>query len=314
MLNNETITFGKYSGKELSELLKDRNYCKWVIKQDWFQTSYEFLYNRVREYNPLSYFLKPVDEEKTEFVDTYPFFSLNSVEDLNSGLKLELNLDLNLTENEKKCYEYYLKTVQDLRERIISRKDEENKYAIKAPVKWLQKFEKDSGLKREEFKLFLSSYDLPNITSIVEDIKKEGGIEYKGAKSFLIAKENSEKQEKWWEGILKGEFGEELGTQFKYQNCIFDFINISTNTLYECKLGLKDFNEEQYKKYTTALEKFRIIYLIGNDCIIDCVDKTIQTTDKNKYLTYLISVKSPNKFETAISGFEITEVDTLKIT
>lgn len=303
MLNNETITFGKYNGKELPEVLKDRNYCAWLLKQEWFQTNYEYLYNRVNEYKPLSYFLASVEEDKTDFLDTYPYFSLNVVDEI----KLEL------TENEKTCYKYYLETVEDLKERIKSREGEPNKYAIKAPVKWLQKFEAQSGLKREDFKSFLSSYELPNITSIVEDIKKEGGIEYKGAKSFLIAKENSEKQEKWWEGVLKAEFGEDLGTQFKYGNCIFDFINISTNTLYECKLALKDFNEEQYKKYVTALEKYRIIYLIGDDCIIDCVDRTIQTTNKDKYLTHLITVKNPNKFETAISGFEITEVTSLVV-
>lgn len=303
MLNTETITFGKYSGKELPDILKDRNYCAWLLKQDWFQTNYEYLYNRVKEYNPLTYFLSPVDDDKSDFVDTYPYFYLNDVDEVS----------LELSEIEKTCYKYYIETIQDLKKRIESREGELNKYAIKAPVKWLQKFELQTELKREEFKTFLSSYDLPNITSIVEDIKKEGGIEYKGAKSFLIAKQNSEKQEKWWEGILKAEFGEDIGIQFKYGKCIFDFINIPTNTLYECKLGLKDFNEEQYNKYLLALEKYRIIYLIGDDCIIDCAEKTIQTTDKEKYLTYLIKVKNPNKFELAISGFEITEVESLKI-
>ena len=61
---------------------------------------------------------------------------------------------------------------------------------------------------------------------VKEDIKKEGGIEYKGAKSFLIAKKNSQNQENFWEQILKEKYGEDIGTQFKYENCIFDFINI----------------------------------------------------------------------------------------
>ena len=33
-LDNETITFGKYKGKSLEFILKDRSYCKWLVKQD----------------------------------------------------------------------------------------------------------------------------------------------------------------------------------------------------------------------------------------------------------------------------------------
>lgn len=303
MLNNDTITFGKYTGKELSDILKDRNYCMWLLKQDWFQSKYEYLYNRVKEYKPLDYFLKVIDPDKNDFIDTYPYFSLMPVDEIK----------ISLTENEVKCYSFYTEIIGELKSRIKSKKGESNIYDIKAPVKWLQKFETQYNLKREEFKLFINSYELPNITTILEDIKKEGGIEYKGAKSFLIAKENSEKQEKWWEGVLKAEFGEDLATQFKYNDCIFDFININTNTIYECKLGLKDFNEAQYKKYVTALEKYRIVYLIGNDCIIDCNNKTIHTTDKNKYQLYLITVKKPNKFELIINNFEMFQVDNLKV-
>jgi hypothetical protein len=298
MLNNESITFGKYSGKELNVILKDRKYCYWLINQEWFQTNYEYLYNRIKEYKPSPYFLDINNTDSTDFLDIYPYFFLKNLKDI----------ELPLTDSEQTCYTFYSDTIQDLKQRIISRESEDNKYAIKAPVKWLQTFENNSGLKREDFKAFLYSYELPNITSIVEDIKKQGGIEYKGAKSFLIAKQNSEKQEKWWESILKAEFGENLGTQFKYKNCIFDFINISTNTIYECKLALKDFNEEQYNKYLIALEEYRIIYLIGNDCVINCVDKTIETIDENKYKIYLSTVKNPNKFEISISEFEIKNV------
>ena len=43
----------------------------------------------------------------------------------------------------------------------------------------------------------------------LERVKKEGGIEYKGARSFIIAKDRSLKQEGWWEEILKSKYGEE---------------------------------------------------------------------------------------------------------
>ena len=50
------------------------------------------------------------------------------------------------------------------------------------------------------------------------------------------------------------------------KNCIFDFINIATNTIFECKLNIKDFNDEQFKKY-----KLTDLSGNGNDAeIINC--------------------------------------------
>ena len=86
-LKNDTITFGKYKNKTLSDVLKDRSYCKWLIKQEW--------------YKPLSYFIYDLDEEKEEnnnFLHQYEFFRLKILDDV--------SLNLNLTETEKKCYEY----------------------------------------------------------------------------------------------------------------------------------------------------------------------------------------------------------------
>ena len=45
MLTNETITFGKYKGKTLGYIIKDRGYCDWLLKQSWFQNGYEYIYN-----------------------------------------------------------------------------------------------------------------------------------------------------------------------------------------------------------------------------------------------------------------------------
>ena len=114
-------------------------------------------------------------------------------------------------------------SINELRDKIYQRleNEEANPWNIKAPVKWLQNFETLYDIPRQEFKEFLSAHELPNIPYIIERIKKEGGIEYKGAQSFLIAKSRSMEQEKWWEQILKERYGENLGTQFKYQNCIF---------------------------------------------------------------------------------------------
>jgi hypothetical protein len=187
--------------------------------------------------------------------------------------------------------------IDKLREKIYDRmeNEEENPFAIKAPVRWLQHFEKTCGIPRIEFKGFLSSYDLPNIPYIVERIKKEGGIEYKGAKSFIIAKARSVDQEKWWEELLKERYGESLTVQYVFEKCIFDFLNIDTQTIFECKLGLKDFSEEQHRKYKLALKKYRIIYLIGKDGVIDMEQRKVFTTNILKYAKYIFAVPTLRK-------------------
>ena len=306
-LDINTITFGKYKYKKIETILKDRKYSKWLLEQDWFQKNYEYLYNRVKEYNPQKYFInEKKDIKNINFIESYIYFNL---------LELE-KIDLHFNENEKICYTYYLKLIDSLKFKIIERIENlmENPFDIKAPTKWLQKFETDTGLKRDEFKEFINSYELPNITYIIEDIKKQGGIEYKGAKSFLIAKHNSEEQEKFWEDILKKKYGDEISTQFKYENCFFDFINITSNIIYECKIGLKDFNEEQYNKYLLALNKYKIIYLIGNDCIINIDNKIIYTTDEIKYLIYQCNIPlltKPSKFDELIIDYKIVNINNI---
>ena len=181
LLNLETITFGKYKNGTLQQVLKDRSYCIWLLKQEWFHKNYEYLYNRVKEYKPIAYFFqKPPDTD--QFLERYQYFNLVPVE----------KVKLPLTEDEKVCYIYYLRMISELKDRIEERLDTDNQYDIKAPVKWLKRFERETELKRDIFKDFLASYELKNIPYLVEQIKKEGGIEYKGAKSFLIAKKRSE--------------------------------------------------------------------------------------------------------------------------
>ena len=179
-LNIDTITFGKYKGKMLKEMLKDRKYCKWFLGELEFKSKYEYIYNKVKEYEPRIYFL-PIQELiiSNNFLDRYIYFNLTPLD----------KLAINLTDNEKKCYKFYLKTIEELKQKILDRIEDikENPYDIKAPTKWLQKFERGYELKRDEFKEFINSYELPNIPYIIEDIKKEGGIAYNGANSFNIA-------------------------------------------------------------------------------------------------------------------------------
>ena len=306
-LNIDTITFGKYRNKSLKDMLKDRKYCKWFLSEPEFKIKYEYIYNKVKEFEPQIHFL-PIDELITgnSFLERYVYFNLTPID----------KLTINLTGNEKKCYTFYLNIIDELKTKIADRVNDlvDNPYDIKAPVKWLQRFETETGLKRDEFKEFINSYDLPNLPYIIEDIKKEGGIVYKGANSFLIAKERSQEQEKYWETILKTKHGEDLGVQYMYENCIFDFINITSSTLYECKLGMKDFNEEQYVKYNLILNKYKIIYLIDRDCVIDVQNKTIYTLDDDKYITYQIKIplmKKPSKFDDIILDFKIIKIESL---
>ena len=206
----------------------------------------------------------------------------------------------------------------ELRDQVFRRmeNEEENPYDIKAATKWLQRFEKNYGIPRAEFKEFLASYDLINIPYIVKRIKEEGGLQYRGAESFLIAKARSVDQEKWWEEVLKGRYGESLTVQHTYKRCIFDFLNIDTQTIFECKLGLKDFCDDQHKKYKLALEKYRIIYLIAKDCVVDMEQKKIFTTVPDVYSTYLIAIpglKKPSYLDILMSEEHFTVVTVKKI-
>lgn len=307
-LQHDTITFGKYKGFTLGRVLRDRSYCKWLLEQDWFQTNYEWLYNRVKQYNPKLYFHKVNQGDPEDFIDSYIYFNLISADDL----------EIVLSPVDMICYKYYLRMITEIRGRIYQRmeNEEENPYDIKAPTSWLKRFEREYGIPRNDFKDFIEAYELPNIPYIIERVKKEGGIEYKGAQSFKIAKARSEAQEEWWEVLLKEKYGEELGTQFKYKNCVFDFINISTKTIFECKLGLKDFDEAQHRKYKVALTEYNIIYLIARDCVIDIKRKSIYTTNTDKYLLYLINIPSinePSYLDELIKKFDVVDVKELSI-
>lgn len=299
-LTTDSITFGKYKGSTLQIMLKDTKYCEWILKQDWFQTSYGYLYNRVKEYNPLIYFFSPVPTDKESFLETYQYFNLVPIEDLK----------ISLTENEKKCYSFYLSIIDELKNKVYRRieKNENNPFDIKAPIRWLQKFEKENiGTTRIDLKIFLASYKLINIPYIIEDIKKHGGLVYKGAQSFNIAKKRSLEQESFWEKVLKELYGEDIGSQFKYENCIFDFLNIKTNTIFECKLSLKDFNADQYKKYLLALSNYNILYLVGYDCLINIKERCMYTTDYEHYQKQIL--KTTNQ---SYSDFDILERNSIQ--
>jgi len=298
VLTAETITFGKYKNKTINEILKDRSYCAWLLNQDWFQNSYEYLFNRVKEYNPKIYFLNPIEEEG-EFLEIYPYFNLTSLE----------NLSIELTETEQICYTYYLRMIAELKQKI---QEQPKSFDIKAPVNWLKRFEKETGLSREDFKLFINSYELPNIPYIVKDIKKEGGIDYLGADSFNIAKKKSLEQEAWWEEVLKNAYGEDVGAQFKYENCFFDFLNISTNTIFECKLNLENFDEKQYQKYITILNTYNIVYLFARDCVVNMSQQKVYTIDLPKYSILIPRLVSSNKLAEIIFQYEIIEVNNIE--
>lgn len=326
-LDIDTITFGKYKNKTLKDMLKDRNYCEWFKNELTMKDKYEYIYNRVCEYKPKYYFIPYTDNLQNKdnidyiynidfekFIKEFEYFNLTPRKDL----------EIELSENDMKSYKFYRKILKDIKKKLIERYEngEDNPFDIKAPTNWLNIYEKETGLNRECFKSFIKENDLDNITSIIETIKKYGGIEYKGAKSFLISKNNSIKQEQYWENILKTKYGEDIGVQFKYENCFFDFINITKNIIYECKLGLKDFNKIQYDKYILTLNKYNIIYIIGYDTIIDINKKKIYiNTNENRdslesennsniinNMRALIQKSKNNEFINIIINFDIETI------
>ena len=301
------ITFGKFENRYLKDMLRDRKYCCWLKDQEWFKTSYEHLYNSINRYNPQKFFFHNEIMPSGIFEQDYKYFNLPPLDEI---------VDIKLDDKETKCYLFYLEMITTLKNKIEIRKlsEEDNPYDIKAPVKWLQSFETETKIPRDDFKEFLYAYELPNLTTIVEDIRKEGGLEYNGGKSYTIGKKRSTDQENFWGLKLKTKFSEKVSSQYKYQNCIFDFIHIPANTIYECKLGLKDFNEEQFVKYETIMNRFNIVYLIGYDCVINMDLETIYTTDLMKYVLYQCNIptlKSVSKFDEIIFDYDICEVDDL---
>ena len=78
------------------------------------------------------------------------------------------------------------------------------------------------------------------------------------------------------------------------------------------KIDLKDFDKNQYKKYKVALDEFKIVYLIGKDCVIHLTTKHIYTTDLEKYQLYILnipSLKLPSYLDIMILEFEISKVE-----
>lgn len=319
-IHQDIINFGKHKGKSVSVVLRDRNYCKWLLDQPWFKDSHTYLYNRIVKYKPQSYFipkdrgsseinsiLKDRGSTQSDFMDSYVFFHL---------LPLD-KVEIDLSPCDKTCYEFYLEMIEEIKRRIYERmeNDEDNQYDIKAPTRWLARFEKQYLIPREDFKEFLTAYELPNIPTIIEHVKKAGGIEYKGARSFIIAKNNSKIQEKWWEDILRSRYGENISPQYLYKKCLFDFINIKTKTMYEVKLGIKDFNQDQFVKYQSVLGEFDIVYLVDRDCVINVSKKIVFTTDENKYRKYISGIptkKKPNFMDQMLLEFKLVWCDGVK--
>src|SRR3990167_7914759 len=100
-LNENTITFGKYKDLTLSHLLRDRKYCSWLLKQEWFPHQYEYLYHKVFSHNPKSFFVRPrehkdilenVSAKNTSvesFLQNYEYFNLFPLEELKISLTEE---------------------------------------------------------------------------------------------------------------------------------------------------------------------------------------------------------------------------------
>jgi hypothetical protein len=294
-LCEDYVSFGKYCGMTIDVLLKDRSYCHWIIDQEWFK-NYSHLYKKVLEYDPKIYFI-PENYQETfhnpkDFINNFKYFNLTQPE----NLKIKLP-DFFLT-----TYKFYLNLIQNLKNSIIVRLNEENNpYDIKAPSKFIKKFEKETGLGKEVMKTFLYQYELPNILNILELIKKQGGLTYNGNKGWLIAKKRSEDQENWWESKLKKTFGDDkISTQFNFKGNCFDFIFIARKIIFEAKLGIKDFNLDQYKKYLETVKYYNIIYLIAKNTIIDIHNEIIYTQQDPE----IFLIKQSNKKFSEISKLD----------
>ena len=65
-----------------------------------------------------------------------------------------------------------------------------------------------------------------------------------------------------------------------------------------------------------TLNKYNIIFLIGNDCVINNDLETIYTNNIEKYILYQCQIpllKNPSKFDEIIFDFDIFEIDDLSL-
>jgi hypothetical protein len=310
MLSQDIITFGKFNGKHINEMIRDRGYIKWITTQPWLPERYPYIYKYITEYKPFEHLCQS-DEDKTvtDFVHTYKIFNLKKPEDVTI-------FDTHGKDTDIICYRYYLSIVEILRGKIIERleKSMENPYDIKFSECWLVNFTNETNLQKYVFSEFIKAYELLPVTTIIKNIKYQGGIQYSRDIGFKIAKERSIEQENWWKNVLIGFYHEkDINTQYKYKNCIFDFIHIQKNIIFECKLGLKDFNNSQYVKYTLILNKYKIIYLISNDCLINIEQNILVTTNVDKYQLYIEKIKKAKHcsyLDLMLFDFILIEADT----
>jgi len=287
----DVVPCGKYKGQLVEQMLRDRPYCRWFLSVADFEARYPHIYSAVRDFRPLEFFIDPARRSEGDFLTTFAYFNLVP----------PASMSVPLSETEQKCYTYYFTFIQEIKQTIKERLDAGHApitaFNIAAPKQWLKNFEAQTGLDREQLKEFLGAYELPNATSIITEVKAQAGVEYKGGQTFKIARANSKAQELFWQEILTEKFGNDICCQFNFQKvyedvaletCIFDFINIRQKRVYECKLGLKDFNKRQYEKYVSSLgSSFKFFFLIDRDCVFDVSSARIYVIDKNKFDQYI---------------------------
>ena len=301
-IEENTIQFGLYKNKPISLLLKDRQYCRWLLTQEFFK-SCQYQYKIVSDYDPLKFF---IDDSLSinECLKSYKFFKLIHPN----------SLSIKLTNNETKCYEYYYYIINNIKTKSIQNfenKEDQIFDKVKTPTKYLKIFEEKYKINKKNFLEFIVSHDLPNVTKVIEEIKLLDNILYNGNKSFIIAKQKSVEQEDHWFKLLNAKYNDKISSQYKFNRCVFDFINITSNTIYECKLNMKDFKEDQFDKYNSILKDFDIVYLFNTDCIVVMKDKKIYTTCLEKYLFYQMNIplsKKISNFDNLIKDYEIIEM------
>eukprot|EP01050_Picozoa_sp_SAG11_P012140 SAG11_NODE_1332_length_5179_cov_193.229724_5_plen_64_part_00 len=47
------INFGKYCGKDIINIINDKNYKGWLLKQDFLKEKYTDIYNAIINYKPI---------------------------------------------------------------------------------------------------------------------------------------------------------------------------------------------------------------------------------------------------------------------
>jgi len=156
----------------------------------------------------------------------------------------------------KRC----LQEIRSMKKEVLTGRDR-----ISLPTSYTKPFGK------KKFRKCMLKYDLENPTLICQNIRNMLGVPTSVCDNFKKAKENSQTHENYWHEYLKYKHSDII-PQYCYKDCRLDFISKTDKTIYECKLSIIYYNDNQHEKYKKRFPNYKIKYLFGSNCMYRVLD------------------------------------------